>query len=122
MAMREQEIRAKIFQDLRPWGHFRQFTHGEKCTVKILKVEEDQILSLQLHHRRDELWVMLDDGLCVQLDSKIFYPRSGDEIVILRETKHRLSSVGSPGRVLEISFGEFHEDDIVRFDDLYGRA
>jgi mannose-6-phosphate isomerase len=66
---------------------------------------------------------VLDAGSCVELDGKILHPEPGEKLFIPRETVHRLSSVGEgEARVLEISFGEFDEDDIVRLDDVYGRA
>lgn len=115
------EILAQIFQDDRPWGNFRQFSLNQPTTVKILTVEAGGTLSLQSHEHRDELWVVLDEGLRVQVDDDIFDPKPRDEIVIMRGQKHRLSSNGSGGRVLEVAFGHFDENDIVRYDDIYGR-
>jgi len=121
MSLNEDDIRKKIIQDIRPWGNFKRYAHNEECTVKILTVEPNQMLSKQSHKKRDELWIIIDEGLRVELDDKIIEPRIGDEIVILRNTKHRLSSPGKKGRVLEISFGEVDENDIERFEDIYGR-
>lgn len=118
---RAQEILDRIVQDDRPWGNFRQFTHNQTTTVKILTVEAGQTLSLQDHAHRDELWVVLDQGLRIELDDRVIEPEPGDEIVIVRGAKHRLSSAGARGRVLEIAFGTFDEDDIRRHDDRYGR-
>ncbi len=107
----------------KPWGRFEQYTHNLPSTVKVITVAPGGILSRQYHHKRDELWVVLDLGACVELDGKVLHPEVGDKLFIPRETVHRLSSVGEgETRVLEISFGEFDEDDIVRLDDVYGRA
>jgi len=121
MSSRENDIRKKIIQDIRPWGNFKRYAHNEECTVKIIEVEPNQMLSKQAHKQRDELWVIIDDGLRVELDDKVIDPKPGDEIVILRNTKHRLSSLGKKGRVLEISFGYADESDIQRYDDIYSR-
>ncbi|KPJ53243.1 mannose-6-phosphate isomerase [candidate division TA06 bacterium DG_24] len=118
----ENAIRERILQDVRPWGKFRRYTHNEECTVKVLTVDPKQMLSKQSHEHRDELWVILDEGLQVELDDEVLEPKPGDEIVILRRVKHRLASRGAQGRVLEISFGHADEDDIVRFEDMYGRS
>lgn len=118
----EKEIRERIVEDVRPWGTFRRYTQNEQCTVKVLTVNPDQMLSKQSHEGRDELWVILDEGLRVELDDRVLEPRPGDEIVILRRVKHRLSSLGTRGRVLEISFGYADEEDIVRYEDIYGRS
>jgi mannose-1-phosphate guanylyltransferase/mannose-6-phosphate isomerase len=107
----------------RPWGNFEQYTHNLPSTVKVITVVPGGVLSRQYHHKRDELWVVLDAGACVELDGKILHPEPGEKLFIPRETVHRLSSVGEgEARVLEISFGDFDEDDIVRLDDVYGRA
>jgi mannose-6-phosphate isomerase len=107
----------------KPWGKFEQFTHNLLSTVKVLTVDSGGSLSLQYHHWRDELWVVLDEGAEVQLGDTVIRPQAGERIFIPRTTVHRLSAAGDrPVRILEISFGEFDENDIVRLDDLYGRT
>jgi mannose-6-phosphate isomerase len=105
----------------KPWGYFEQYTHNLPCTVKIITVAPGGTLSRQYHTKRDELWVVLDRGACVELDGEVLYPEVEEKLFIPRETVHRLSSEGGV-RVLEISFGEFDEDDIVRLEDVYGRV
>ncbi len=122
MDLTAREILDQILQDDRPWGNFRRFSHNQESTVKILTVEAGGTLSLQAHKLRDELWIVLDDGLRVQVDDQVIDANTGDEIVIMRGQKHRLSSRGPRGRVLEVAFGHFDEDDIERFDDAYGRG
>ncbi|MEW5979242.1 MAG: phosphomannose isomerase type II C-terminal cupin domain [Acidobacteriota bacterium] len=114
--------RQRVYAEERPWGGFRRFTHNEVSTVKIITVNPGQVLSLQYHHQRDELWVALDPGLQVTLDGRTWEPQPYEEIFIARGAKHRMAGVGSrPSRWLEISFGAFDEDDIVRLEDRYGR-
>lgn len=120
--MTKKEILEKIFTVEKPWGNFREFSLNEQSTVKILTVGPGQLLSAQKHKNRDELWVSLDPGLRVELDDEVFHPQVGEVFVIMRGTKHRLGSDGSEGRMLEISFGFFDENDIERFDDIYGRV
>ena len=122
MASVRDEILENIKQDDRPWGGFRQFAHNALCTVKILTVADGQVLSLQSHRHRDELWVVLDDGLRIEIDGEEHLASPGDEFVIPRGSRHRLGSADGGGRVLEISFGEFDEDDIERYEDVYGRS
>jgi mannose-6-phosphate isomerase len=106
----------------KPWGKFEQYTHNLPSTVKIITVDPGGILSSQYHYRRDELWVVLDPGAKVELGDEVLYPTPGEKLYIPRETVHRLSCVGEqPVRILEVSFGEFNEDDIVRLEDVYGR-
>jgi mannose-1-phosphate guanylyltransferase/mannose-6-phosphate isomerase len=107
----------------KPWGKFEQYTHNLPCTVKIITVAPGGKLSRQYHHKRDELWVVLDPGAAVELDGEVLHPEPEDKLFIPRQMVHRLWSVGEAQvRILEISFGEFDEDDIVRLEDVYGRT
>ncbi len=100
----------------KPWGRFEQYTHNLQSTVKIITVAPGGIPSRQYHRHHDELWVILYEGACVELDGEVLYPDAEERLFIPRETTHRLYSTGSsPVRVLEISFGEFDEEYIVRF-------
>ncbi|PKK83379.1 MAG: mannose-6-phosphate isomerase [candidate division Zixibacteria bacterium HGW-Zixibacteria-1] len=121
MGLMTDEVLKRIITDIRPWGNFIQYTNNEICTVKIITVDPNQTLSLQSHKKRDELWVVLDEGLRVELDDETLTPKPGDQIFIPRHTKHRLGSIGKRARVMEISFGYFDENDIERYDDIYGR-
>jgi mannose-6-phosphate isomerase len=105
----------------RPWGAFRQYANNEDVTVSLMRVLPGQRLSLQSHTGRAELWIVLDDGAEVQVNDDIIHPKSGDEIWIPAEARHRLSSLGGPVRVLEVAFGNWQQADITRFDDDYAR-
>ncbi|RME55024.1 cupin domain-containing protein [Candidatus Woesearchaeota archaeon] len=111
----------KTVLDNRPWGSFKQYTLNERSTVKILTINANGKLSKQVHKKRDELWVILDKGIIVEIDDKKIKAKPGDEFFIPKNTTHRLSSK-TGGRVLEISFGKFDENDIERIEDVYGRA
>lgn len=112
----------KTLEVIKPWGNFRQYTHNEISTVKILTVAAGAKLSLQSHHKREELWIILDEGVSVQIDDQIIIPQKGAEVFINQGTKHRLIGASTETcRVLEISFGEFDENDIVRYQDDYRR-
>ncbi len=105
----------------RPWGSFKQYAHNEPVTVSLMSVLPGQRLSLQRHERRAELWIVLDEGAAVQVNGDTLYPRAGEEIWIPRGAKHRLSSTGPAVRVLEVAFGEWQQDDVMRFEDDYQR-
>ena len=107
----------------KPGGGFEQYTHNLTSTVKIITVAPGGTLSRQYHHHRDELWVVLDPGARVELGGEGLSPGPGEKLYIPRGTVHRLSAEGGePVRILEISFGEFDEGDIVRLEDVYGRV
>jgi len=115
--------RSEIYEELRPWGGFRRYTHNQVSTVKIITVNPGEVLSLQYHHHRDELWVALDSGLRVTLNDRVWDAAPYEEIFIPHGSRHRMSGAGEqPSRWLEISFGSFDENDIVRLEDSYGRS
>ena len=105
----------------RPWGFFEQFANNEPVTVSLMTVRPGQRLSLQSHTGRAELWIVLDAGAVVQVGDEIRHPKPGDHIWIPAQTRHRLSSAGPEVRVLEVAFGRWQQDDIIRYDDDYQR-
>lgn len=111
-----------IKTEKRPWGEFIQFTLNEPSTVKLIVVNPNQELSLQYHHKRRELWRILTGNPILTVGEKIIEGRVGDEIDVPQGAKHRIKSQDLKVEILEISLGEFDEDDIVRLEDKYGRA
>jgi mannose-1-phosphate guanylyltransferase/mannose-6-phosphate isomerase len=105
----------------RPWGSFRQYAYNQKATVSLMTVRPRQRLSLQSHSHRDELYIVLDKGALVQVGTKTFRARPGDEFWIPARTRHRLGSRGPTVRVLEVAFGKWRQEDIVRYADDYAR-
>ena len=106
----------------KPWGFFDQYSLNEPSTVRILTVKARARISLQSHSQRREFWVALDEGLTVECESEVIPLNKGSSITIERGVRHRLSCQGDrEARILEISFGDFSENDIVRYEDDYGR-
>jgi mannose-1-phosphate guanylyltransferase/mannose-6-phosphate isomerase len=106
----------------RPWGSFFQYANNEDCTVSLMTVLPGQRLSLQSHTGRAELWIVIDDGAKVQVGDDIREYKTGDEIWIPANERHRLSCPGNkPVRVLEVAFGNWQQDDIRRYEDDYKR-
>lgn len=112
----------KIYQEERPWGYFRKFTDNVVSTVKILSVKPNEELSLQSHNKREEFWrVVAGDGV-FEIDEKKYIVEVGHEHYVPLQTKHKIKAGANGLEVLEISLGEFQEDDIIRYDDKYGRV
>lgn len=109
--------------DERPWGTWQEFAKNEECTIRILNVDPDEMLSDQRHQQRDELYVVLDHDTLVQLDGHEIRPDVGDIVFIPSNTWHRLICPGkSRIRVLEVAFGHYdQENDIERRADKYQR-
>jgi len=105
----------------KPWGKFFQFTHNEVSTVKILLVKANKKLSYQSHKNREEFWRCVNSDVKVVLNDEEIILKKDDEIYIAKGDKHRLIGLENDGEVLEISFGNFDENDIVRYEDDFGR-
>ena len=110
-----------VFQIERPWGNFRQFTLNNPLTVKILTVKPNEILSLQSHKKREEFWHVITGSGFVEIGGVKKSTIVGDEHEIPVGEKHRLSSGPEGIQVLEIATGEFDEEDIIHYEDKYGR-
>ena len=111
---------AKVF---RPWGSYRRLDAGEGFQVKQLAVKPGAQLSLQKHDHRAEHWVVVSGTARVTRGDETFDLEANQSTYIPIGVKHRLENRG-PGilRVIEIQSGDYlGEDDIVRFEDTYGR-
>lgn len=106
----------------KPWGKFDQFTHNEISTVKILSVNRGGSLSLQDHGHRTEFWRILSGHPVVTVGENKKSGSPGDEFMIEKLQPHQLEAPDDDVEVLEIAFGNFDEEDIVRIKDKYGRA
>lgn len=111
-----------IFQEERPWGNFVRFTHNKPSTVKILLVKKGEAFSLQYHNNRTEFWKIISGTPEITIGESLILAHRGDEFKIPPKTNHRIRAVDTDTEILEISFGEFDEKDIVRLEDKYGRA
>jgi mannose-6-phosphate isomerase-like protein (cupin superfamily) len=109
-------------KEVRPWGNFERFTLNEPCTVKIITVNPNEELSLQQHEHRDEEWRILNGSGAVVVNGTKTQVKPGDEFRILRGQQHQVASGAEGLQFLEISFGQFDEQDITRFKDRYGRV
>ncbi|MBX3492679.1 MAG: cupin domain-containing protein, partial [Parvibaculum sp.] len=107
----------------RPWGFYESLDAGARHQVKHLMVHPGAALSLQMHHQRAEHWVVVKGRAQVTVGDKVSMLEENQSVYIPVETKHRLENPGSePLSIIEVQSGAYlGEDDIVRFDDVYGR-
>ncbi len=108
----------------RPWGSYTLLESSPGHKIKNISVHPGKKLSLQLHHHRSEHWVVVRGMACVENDGQRFFLRQGESTFIKAGSKHRLSNPGKLAlEIIEVQLGEYvEEDDIVRFDDDYGRT
>jgi mannose-1-phosphate guanylyltransferase/mannose-6-phosphate isomerase len=107
----------------RPWGTYDSIEHGERFQVKRIIVEPGAALSLQLHYHRAEHWIVVRGTARVTRGDESFLLTENESTYIPPGTRHRLENPGKlPLELIEVQSGSYlGEDDIVRFEDAYGR-
>ena len=108
----------------RPWGSYDGIDSGERFQVKRIIVKPGAALSLQKHHHRAEHWIVVKGTAQVTCDDKVFLLSENESTYIPLGSKHRLENPGKqPLELIEVQSGSYlGEDDIVRFEDVYGRS
>ena len=107
----------------RPWGSYTILAEGEGYKVKRITINPGAKLSLQLHYHRSEHWTVISGTGKLTLDDKEVFFRENESTYIPIGVRHRLENPGKlPLSIIEVQNGKYlGEDDIVRFDDMYGR-
>ena len=108
----------------RPWGTYTVLEEGPQFKIKRIEVIPGASLSLQMHHHRSEHWVVVSGIAKVLNNDQEFTLEVNESTYIPAEHKHRLENIGSERLVMiEVQTGDYlGEDDIVRFEDVYGRV
>lgn len=117
----EQQHHQKVY---RPWGHYECIEDGERYLVKRIAVNPGASLSLQMHYHRAEHWVVVKGTAEVTCEDKTYLVAENESTFIPLGHKHRLKNPGKTVlEMVEVQSGSYlGEDDIVRFDDHYGRT
>ncbi len=119
--MPERHKHSKIY---RPWGHYLSLVEENRWQVKLILVNPGGKLSLQMHHQRSEHWVVVSGTAKVEVAKKVEVLSENQSVYIPLGSKHRLTNPGKiPLKLIEVQSGSYvGEDDIVRFEDFYGRT
>lgn len=117
----EHNIHTQVF---RPWGWYKCIQDGHRFQVKEIVVSPGQRLSQQMHHHRAEHWIVVSGTAKVTRGNEEFYVTENQSTYIPHNTRHCLENPGKiPLRMIEVQSGPYlGEDDIVRYDDAYGRV
>jgi len=121
----EQRSHAALHREVhRPWGSYDSVDVGPRFQVKRIKVKPGARLSLQSHTQRAEHWIVVSGTARVTRDNDVFELHANQSTYIPIGAKHRLENPGSEMlELIEVQSGDYlGEDDIVRYDDVYGRA
>lgn len=110
--------------DVRPWGTWEVIDCGNEFCVKHICVNAGAILSLQSHNFRAEHWIIVKGTAVVTLGEQILEKRAGESVYIPLKTKHRIQNkTNTPMEFVEVQVGEnLDENDIIRYEDMYGRV
>jgi len=116
----EPSLHREVF---RPWGSYDSLDNGERFQVKRLSVRPGGVLSLQMHHHRAEHWIVVQGTARVTCGEKTFLLSENESTYIPIGATHRIENPGKvPLHIVEVQSGSYlGEDDIVRFEDNYGR-
>ena len=108
----------------RPWGTYTVLEEAPGFKMKRIEVKPGASLSLQLHHHRSEHWVVVRGTAHVTCGERVYDVPQGESTFVPVETRHRLENRGPEMlAIVEVACGDYlEEDDIVRFDDKYGRV
>lgn len=107
----------------RPWGTYTVLEEGPYYKIKKIVVDPGNKLSLQMHKHRAEHWVVVEGQAEVHTDNKVYTLQANESTYISPGTKHRLANpFSTPLSIIEVQTGSYvGEDDIERFEDIYGR-
>tara|TARA_Y100000589_G_scaffold331972_1_gene388325 strand:+ start:516 stop:1952 length:1437 start_codon:yes stop_codon:yes gene_type:complete len=108
----------------RPWGNYLSVVEDKRWQVKLIEVKPGEKLSLQMHHHRSEHWIVVSGTAKVEIENRVEILSENQSVYIPLGSKHRLSNPGKISLTLiEVQSGSYvGEDDIVRFEDIYGRS
>ncbi len=117
----EGQLHRKVF---RPWGWYDSVDNGARFQVKRIVVKPGGQLSLQMHHHRAEHWIVVSGTAKVTRDKETYLVSENESTYIPLGSTHRLENPGRlPLEMIEVQSGSYlGEDDIVRFEDVYGRS
>jgi len=107
----------------RPWGNYTSALEGDSWQVKRLEIKPKESISLQLHQFRSEHWIIVDGTAEVEIENSKLVLKKNESIYVPKGSKHRLSNPENKLLIIiEVQSGDYlGDDDILRFEDKYGR-
>jgi len=107
----------------KPWGSYQILDQGKNYLVKNIAVKTGGKLSLQSHTHRSEHWIVVRGSARVTINEEVKILNINESVFIPKKAKHRLENYNKADLlVIEVQFGDIlREDDIIRYEDIYGR-
>lgn len=109
----------------RPWGFYKTTVLTDYYQAKVLTIKPMAQLSLQSHQHREEYWIVVHGKGIVNVDNSVIPVSTGSTVFIPKQAKHRLANTDSQESLIitEVQIGDYlGEDDIIRYEDIYGRV
>lgn len=119
----ESIVDTEIFQ--RPWGFYKTTVLNDYYQAKVISIRPGGQLSLQSHNHREEHWIVVHGTGLVQIDDSVVDVHTGSVVFLPKGCRHRLKNTGNTENLIisEIQIGDYlGEDDIIRYEDVYGRV
>ncbi len=107
----------------KPWGSYTDIHRSKEVVFKKIIVTPQKRISLQTHNMRDECWFVASGSGKMEVGTEVWFVRRGCSFFIKKRVKHRIENTGKEDLVIyEMQMGECSEDDIVRYEDDFGRG
>jgi len=107
----------------KPWGYYKDIFRTDNVVFKIIVVEPDEELSYQSHNKRAEFWFISEGTGLLTIEGIETEVNTGDNITIEKKLKHKIKNTGIDNLcIYEMQYGICDENDIVRYEDKYGRS
>ena len=123
MTLKRWVVDTEIFP--RPWGFYKTTVLNDYYQSKVISVKPGGQLSLQSHNHREEHWIVVHGTGEVRLDESVLQVHTGSSVFIPKGAKHRLKNLDEKENLIisEVQIGDYlGEDDIIRYEDIYGRV
>jgi len=123
ISLYNKEITEKSLYKKSPWGEQEKLGEGDNFLVKHIKIKIGESISLQQHQHRAEHWIVIAGTALVECGGKQKTVQANQSVFIPMQEKHRLTNIGDCElQIIEVQTGQIlSEDDIIRFEDIYGR-
>ncbi len=107
---------------IKPWGTYTVLFETSTCKVKHIKLNPHSKISLQSHFKRNEVWIVISGKGIAIVEQKVWLIQPNSQITVLAGEKHRLITTKDSLEIIEVQTGVCEEEDILRYEDEYGRV
>jgi mannose-6-phosphate isomerase-like protein (cupin superfamily) len=120
----QEAIRKRLSMEVvtKPWGTYTVLFESSGCKVKHIKLNPQSKISLQSHFKRSEVWIVISGKGIAIVEQKVWMLNPNSMVTVAPGEKHRMITTKEPMEIIEVQTGVCEEEDIVRYEDEYGRV